>query len=352
MADITLFDIEDRERTLKPEPEMGELEFKAAKNRKKTGDESKIPSTGLFDWYTNAKTDEFINKKSNVVSMLGDSMIDLSPLALIAIGSLARGTDTYKAAKLRHDANKTDFKKVDANWASWNKGTVANPDSMFHRSIYDNWGKEAIENISKFQEKELNSLAKKYKMKPEEIKSYVYSIGTQGQKNVKDVPISLRADIEDYFTKLNDYAEKVNPLTEDVVNKNIRLIKDENGNIKSVDVPKGDVHKLRAPDTLKGIGIGAGVGGAINAVENLASKADKGGITPASFSLSEILTDTRIPLNKRKMLYEINERYDNLIKNGTPEQQKEAKRIMANINVKSKWGISEALLDLMFAEEM
>lgn len=332
----------DNEERRSPEPEMGELEFNSAKQRRNLGKKSDyyVPKgivASILEPIGRIKAHKLAKgEDGDVISKSIDVATDVGvPLAIAGAGSLARGTETYKGAKLRHEADRTEYRSTDPHLVNYIEGKATNPTGQLSRDVYDLWGRNLKEDIADSLRKEVSYLSKKYDLSPNEINEIYKYLKKSGYEKGGG---KLADDV--YFGIKNILDKNIS--AQELVDKHVQL-KDIPGSHKTeVDIPKTDKIVLKTPDALVGTGL-ALEGGTL-----LRKGLDAGGIEPSGLpSPSEFLNETGLGYSKRQLMIELNSLYDDIISNGNYQQRKKAREIMAATKGhNSNYRLKESLLEM------
>ena len=357
MADIKLFDtVEPIKKDIKinkdmkvgsnvaPDIEKDENEGQASLNRTKLGKrENTEPHSlfiPLFDAYNVEKTKELVEGKPSVATTVMDTAIDtLIPAASGQfVSEILKSLDGYKGAKLRNLANRTSYRTTDPELIDLAEGSIVNPSGVLERELYKSWGQDSIKKAEAYAQNQIEELIHLNKISPQELEDYVKTGNMT--KNVRKLHDTIKNEVMSNI-----------PSAQSVLDEHLSLKPVENSphRNKEVEIRPGDKEILKTPDTTMGALSGAGAVGGFNTLRRKTDEMrmpDKGGVNTYVPTISKILDDTGISYSRQSMIKYIDIIYDDIIANGSADQRKQARMIMAELKgLKShtKYGLKRSL---------
>lgn len=329
MADIELFDTK---------------EYKEAEKKR---NESENVKGSKANAYSHASTESLVSGKPNVGTIIADTALDAIPAIALAIsGHLARNSKGYKGAKLRDYAKNTEYRSGDPDLLAYAEGTIIDPSGPLSRPIRNLYGKPKEKEVNKKAEKAIKKVVSDKTKKGE-----ITKVDAEVLKRGGPVPKTLQKKLDNVEEEAVKLIDVDIPSAKSVVDDNIKLV--ESGNkrkTKKVEIPKTDKIIMAAPTVLDTLAVASGAQDAFNAKLKINDlrKLDKGGLQPTSpfMTVTEILdgvTNDSWRYNKKEAIAAMNKIWDDVMENGTLEQQKEMVELYNNTDFNKKSSVIPSL---------
>ena len=338
MADIQLFKIEG---------------YEEAQKKREESENVKGPKANA---YSHANTEALVTGKPSIGTAIADTVIDAVPAVALAVaGHAAKNSKEYKGAKLRDYAKNTEYKSMDPDLLTYAEGNIVDPSGPLSRPLYNLYGKPTEKKLQKKAEKTIKKIVGEKAKKGEITKEDAIQLFTRPfDPKTPELQNKLNSVIDEAGDIIMNSMDSL-PSAKSVIDENVKMVKSGNNvKTKKVSIPKTDKAVMNAPAVAKTLAAASGTQDALNTFIKFKDMKtpDKGGLKPSSpfFTITELLdglTNDTWRYNKKEAISAMNNIWDDIMKNGTEEQQKAIVDIYNNTDFNKKSSVIPSLKQVL-----